>query len=310
MAVGLFQRIGIAMLYKDALCGKKTFWSAGTTRLKTKRKSDRIDRNYSFLPIVFVIVAASTSCIPGEPLAEVLDRLVDLEYTSTELVISERGVILPTQIADQHEAVVQLRRSLRRIIPISIFFDVEPADPEYPTVPAYIEYIEQFTLACRLAKDCKIVVITVHAALPGTSYNDEVRHLAKLVEIGMYHGVIVGIATEAGRITDTPETVGSLCKHVKGLGVTLDPSHYIYNLPKPKDFEAILPHVCHVRLRDTTQKQFQTRVGQGVVEFGKLVDRLNQVEYRRALCVDLAPLPDVDQHAELRKMRLLSESLL
>ena len=257
-----------------------------------------------------MLVAASTSCVPGEPLEEIFDRLVDLEYTCVELVIGEQGAILPSQIAAHHDTVVQLRRSFRRITPISIFFDVEPADPEDPKAPQYVEYIEQFTLACRLAKDCQVVVITVHAALPGTSYNDEVRHLTKLVEIGMYHGVIVGIATEAGRITDTPETVGSLCKHVKGLGVTLDPSHYIFNLPKPKDYESILPHVCHVRLRDTTQKQFQTMVGQGVVEFGKLVDRLNQVEYRKALCVDIAPLPDVDQQAELRKMRLLSESLL
>jgi hypothetical protein len=37
---------------------------------------------------------------------------------------------------------------------------------------------------------------------------------------------------------------------------------------------------------------------------------LSLVNYRRALCVDLAPLPDVDPLAELRKMRLLLESLL
>jgi len=249
-----------------------------------------------------VRVAASTSCISGEPLAEIFDRLVDLEYTCTELVISERGAIPPTQIAAWHGPIVRLRHSLRRVVPIAIFFDVEPESPEYE---------EQFTQACQLAKDCKIVVITVHAAVPGTPFNEEVDRLRELVKIALRHGVVVGIATEAGRITELPETVVSLCRHVKGLGVTLDPSHYIYNLPKPKDYEPVLPYVCHVRLRDTTQKQFQTRVGQGVVEFGKqLVDRLSQIEYQGALCVDLAPLPDVDQLAELRKMRLLLETLL
>ena len=256
------------------------------------------------MPIFSVIVAASTSCIPDESLADIFDRLVDLEYTGAELVISEQGMILPSQIADQHDTIVQLRRTLRRISPLSVFFDIEPEYPERP------EYFEQFTHACRLAKDCKIVVITIHAAVPGTPFNEEIDRLRKLVKIGMYYGVVVGVATEAGRITDTPETIESLCKNVKGLGVTLDPSHYIYNLPKPKEYEAILPHVCHVRLRDTTQKQFQTRIGQGVVEFGRLVVQLNKVEYRRALCVDLTPMPDVDQFAELRKMRLLLESLL
>ena len=248
-----------------------------------------------------MFVAASTSCIPDEPLAVVLKHLEDLEYTNTELVIGERGTILPSQVASHHDAIVQLRHSLRRIVPNSIFFDVEPENPEY---------MEQFTCACQLAKDCRIVVITVHAAVPGTPYNEEVNRLKELVKIGLFHGVVVGVATEAGRITELPETVGSLCKTVKGLGVTLDPSYYVYNLSKPKDYEAILPYVHHVRLRDTTQKQFQTRIGQGVIEFGRLVVQLNKVEYRRALCVDIAPLPNVDQSAELRKMRLLLECLL
>ena len=248
-----------------------------------------------------MIVAASTSCISGEPLADIFDRLVDLEYTSAELVVGNQGVVLPSQITEQHDTIVQLRRSLRRIVPVAVFFDVEPDVPNY---------IELFSVACRLAKDCRVAVITVHVAVPGTPFNEEIDRLRELVKIGIYHGVVVGVATEAGRITETPETVVSLCKHVKGLGVTLDPSHYIYNLPKPKDYESILPYVCHVRLRDTTQKQYQTLIGQGVVDFGRLVTLLNNLEYRRALCVDLAPLPNIDQSAELRKMRLLLEASL
>ena len=248
-----------------------------------------------------MIVAASTSCISGEPLAEIFDRLVDLEYACAELVIGEQGVILPSQIVEQHDAIVQLRRSLRRIVPVAFFFDVEPESPEY---------IELFSAACRLAKDCKIAVITVHAAVTGDPFNVELERLRELVKIGMYHGVVIGVATEAGRMTDRPDTVKSLCDNAKGLGVTLDPSHYIYNLPKPKDYESILPYVCHVRLRDTTQKQFQTPLGQGAIDFGRLVTLLNNLEYRRALCVDLAPLPNIDPSAELRKMRLLLECSL
>ena len=91
-----------------------------------------------------MFVAASTSCIPDEPLADVFDRLVDLEYTNTELVIGEQGAVLPSQIADRRDAIVRLRNSFRRIVPNSIFFDVEPNDKEY---------FEQFTLACQLAKE-------------------------------------------------------------------------------------------------------------------------------------------------------------
>ena len=248
-----------------------------------------------------MIIAASTSCIPGEPLTEIFERLADLAYTSAELVIGEEGVIVPSQIAQRHDSLVQFRKTFRRIVPVALYFDVEPDAPDYT---------EHFTAACRLAKDCNIAVTTVHTSIPGTPFNEEIDRLANLVKVGMYYGVVVGIATEAGRISDTPETVGSLCKYVKGLGVSLDPSHYIYKQAKPKDYESILPNVCHVRLRDTTSKDFQTRVGQGVVDFGRLIALLANYDYRRVLSVDLAVLPSVDSSGELRKMRLLLESSL
>ena len=216
-------------------------------------------------------------------------------------MIAEQGPIAPTQIAERYDAIVHLRRSSRRMVPNSIFFDVEPEGAGY---------FEQFTLACQLAKDCRIVVISVRSAVLGAPFNEEIDRLRELVKIGVYHGVVVGVVTEAGRFTEKPDTTVSLCKLVKGLGATLDPSHYIYNLQKPRDYEPILPYTYHVRLRDTTQKQFQTRIGQGVIEFGRLVVQLGKVDYRRALCVDVVPLPGVDQPAELRKMRLLLEALL
>jgi hypothetical protein len=46
------------------------------------------------------------------------------------------------------------------------------------------------------------------------------------------------------------------------------------------------------------------------VEYGRLVNQLHKVRYDRALCVDIYAQPDVDQLAEMRKMRLLLESLL
>ena len=71
-----------------------------------------------------------------------------------------------------------------------------------------------------------------------------------------------------------------------------------------------MKHVYHVRLRDTSKEELQVRIGQGQVEYGRLINQLNKVQYDRALCVDILPLPDLDQAAEMRKMRLLLESLI
>ncbi len=248
-----------------------------------------------------MIVAASTTCIPDAPLQEIFDRLADLEYTNTELVFGERGTIKPDEIIPKFDGIVHLCRTSRRITPVSIFFDLDPATPNY---------FELFNATCQLAKSIKVVVMTIRASIPGTPFNEEVERLRRLVQTGTNSGVVLGLLTEIGRLTESPDTVGSLCKSVKGLGVTLDPSHYIFNQPKSLDHDAILPNVCHLRLRDSNASHFQVRIGQGTIEFGRLIIQLNKIGYQRALCVDLSPLEDLDPAAELRKMRLLLESHL
>ena len=109
-------------------------------------------------------------------------------------------------------------------------------------------------------------------------------------------------------MTDDPSTAAVICNNVRGLGITLDPSHYIYGPHGGADYEPLMKHVYHVRLRATTTKDdLYVRIGQGDVEYGRLVNHLSKVHYDRALCVDLHPIPDVDQLTEMRKMRLLLE---
>jgi sugar phosphate isomerase/epimerase len=161
-----------------------------------------------------------------------------------------------------------------------------------------------------LAKAIKVVTITIRSAELGTPFNAEVERLQKLVALASQEGVRVGLLTEVGRMTENPDTAIVMCDSVKGLGLTLDLSHYVYGPHAGVEYEHVMKRVYHVRLRDTTKDQLQVRVGQGEVEYGRLVNQLNKVRYNRALCVDLQPLPDVDQLTEMRKMRLLLESLM
>jgi sugar phosphate isomerase/epimerase len=71
-----------------------------------------------------------------------------------------------------------------------------------------------------------------------------------------------------------------------------------------------MKYVYHVHLRDSTRKELQVRVGKGDIEYGRLISQLRKVGYNRALTVHMAELPDADHGGELRKMRLLLESLL
>jgi len=248
-----------------------------------------------------VIVCVSTECFPELPLSKAMERLAELEFTSVEIDVHEDGGHLtPAQVAADPEAAIAACSDLQRLRPVAISFSA----PETP------ELYDRFTACCRLAKSLGIVTIVVDASELGTPFNGEIERLRKFVAIASGLGAIVGVKTTAGRMTQDAETTASLCRNVPGLGVTLDPSHFIFGQKKQASWEQILKYVCHVHLRDTKPEAFQVRIGQGDVEYGKLVAQLQRVGYKRSLCAHLPPIEGIDQIGELRKMRLLLESLL
>jgi sugar phosphate isomerase/epimerase len=171
-------------------------------------------------------------------------------------------------------------------------------------------YYEQFGAVCKLAKATKVVTITMPSCELGTPFNEEVERLRKLVALATQEGVRVSIKSQVGRLSEDPDTVVVLCDNCKGLGLTLDPSHYICGPHSNKNIEKLMKYVYHVHLRDTSKKQLQVRVGQGEVEYGRLITQLERVKYNRALSVNITEMPEVDHSSELRKLRLLLESLL
>lgn len=251
-----------------------------------------------------MFVAASTECFPDLPLDAALQRLVDLEYSRVEIGIRESSKQLkPSEVHANLEHAIHVCRDTHRLTPVSYSVDIGAEGDEY---------YAHFTSCCKLAKATKVVTITVPSAELGTPFNAEVERLRELVRIATLEGVLVGLKTETGRMTQTPDTAVVLCDHVKGLCITLDPSHYVYGPQSGANYDHVMKHVCHVQLRDTSKNCLQVRVGQGEIEYGRLVTQLSKVKYNRALSVNIVDQgdPEIDHMAEMRKMRLLLESLL
>ena len=229
-------------------------------------------------------------------------QLADLEYSNVEIMVHESsGHLKPSQVLADVDRAAQICRQTHRLTPVALSVDIEAPGQGY---------YDQFAACCRLCKAIKVVAVTVRSAELGTPFNAEVERLREMVAIATMDGGRLGLLSEVGRMTQDPDTAVVLCDSVKGLGITLDPSHYICGPHGGASFERVMKYVYHVRLRDTSKDQLQVRVGQGDVEYGRLINQLHKVHYDRALCVDLAVLPGVDQLAEMRKMRLLLESLL
>ncbi len=249
-----------------------------------------------------MLVAVTTRCFANLPLETALERLSDLEFSAVEIMVHEsEGHLKPSQVVNDFDAALAACRKTFRLTPVAYSFDTGAVGEEY---------FRQFAACCKLAKATRVVTMVVRSGELGVPFNEEVERLQRMVSIAHQEEVVVCLLTETGRMSESPDTVAVLCNYAKGLGITLDPSYFIYQHENPPSMEPLYQHVRHVRLRDTKKDKFQVRVGQGEVEYGKLIARLDRYGYRQALTIDVAPHPDVDQASELRKFRLLLESLL
>lgn len=249
-----------------------------------------------------VFVAASTECYGDLSLEEAIDRLVDVEYTEVEVAIHEDlPQLKPSEVAaDLHTAIDRCLSPRRTEI---VAYSVKILETGQV-------YYDQFDKICQLAKATKVVTLVVPSSELGTPFNEEVEHLRKLVDISHTHGVRVGMKSQIGCLTEDPDTVSVMCDHVKGLGLTLDPSHYLCGPHSHRDYKHLMKYVYHVHLRDSKKNQLNVQIGQGEVDYGKLISQLRGVGYDGALTTAIVHLPGVDFESELRKMRLLIESLL
>ena len=202
-----------------------------------------------------MLIAATTECFKHLSFDEAVQRISDLEFTCIEISIHEDSQQLtPEEVVEDLEAAVFKCHNPQRLHVVAYSFQSSaPEDESY----------RQFNAICHLAKETRVVSVTVDSGELGTPFNQEVERLRKLVDIASQQGVMVGMRSQVGCLSEDPDTVAVLCDNVEGLGLTLDPSHYICGPHAGRDYDKLMKYVCHVRLRDTSMDEMQVQVGQG-----------------------------------------------
>ena len=247
-----------------------------------------------------MFVAASSRCFADLPFFEACSRISDLEYDRVEIWFDEAGCHLkPAEVADDPYSFVTRFREVSRLTPIALFLGCD--------VPT-----ERLRGLMKAGKQLRITQVTVPASPLGTPFNTEVDRLRDFAATARSEGMRVSIKTEIGHLTEDPHTAVELCQAVPGLGITLDPSHYICGPHAGESYDQIFPHVYHVHLRDTSSRELQVPVGRGEVDYSRLITQLEREQYRLALSVDLNPagMNDETRDLEMRKLRMLLDSLL
>ncbi len=249
-----------------------------------------------------MFVSASTRCLPHLELQPAVEMLQDLDFISVEISLDDTAEhCRPSELVADEDRAVQLLRHTHRLDICGYWVNLKTYGPDH---------YDQFAAMCRIAKATKVANISVPSGHKNeTALNEEIEHLKKLVDIGEGQGVRVSVRMMVGCHSEDPATLAMVCKHVENLGVTYDPSVPIVTGTDAKGFDPLFKDVHNVLLRDTKPDAFQVSVGQGKVDYGKIINQLQREKFDRALTVDLEPMEGIDHRIELRKMRRLLESL-
>jgi len=254
-----------------------------------------------------VYVACSTLCFARYPLDQALRIIGELDFSKVDVAIHEKGSHLrPSEVADDVPGAAQRIRIGPSLSPAAFSAEIEAQGEEF---------IRQLRAICRLARLSNVATVTLPAAASaGASVDAEVERLKRLVHSAQAEGVILSLETRIGTLTEIPSVAVELCERVPGLALTLDPSHFLAGPHQGQNYDAVFPYVRHVHLRDSgrSMDKFQVRVGQGEVEYGRIIAQLARHHYERLLTVeilDIADAPFAVDH-EVRKLKYLLESLV
>ncbi len=233
--------------------------------------------------------------------------MAELEFSKVDVAIHEQGPHLrPSEVVADVSLAAQRIRIGPSLSPAAFSVEID--------APSFEEFQRQLRAVCHLARMSTVAVITLPASPTGTGVESEVKRLATLARLTQSEGIILTLETRTGTLTENPDTAVELCKRVPGLGLTLDPSHYIAGPHQGKSYDQVYPYVRHVHLRDTGRgpDQFQVRVGQGEIEYGRIITHLARYNYDRLLTVEICDIADApfSMETEVRKLKFLLESLV
>jgi sugar phosphate isomerase/epimerase len=233
--------------------------------------------------------------------------MAELEFNKLDVFIDEHSSHLrPSDVIADVGLAAQKIRIGPSLSPAAISAEIRTSSED--------EYHRQFRAICHLARLSHLTLVTVPAAAAGTDFVEEIRRLTTLANIAEAEGIVLSLDTRIGTLTEMPDAAIELCLRVPDLGLTLDPSCYLAGPNQGKNFDRVYPYIRHVHLRDTGRGpgEFQVRVGQGEIEYGRIVSHLTRHHYNRLLTVDIDDVPDapyVMEH-EVRKLKYLLDSLV
>ena len=125
------------------------------------------------------------------------------------------------------------------------------------------------------------------------AFDTSVEVLREMVRIAGDHAVQCNIEPCVGSVAHAPADALALCAAVPGLGLTLDYAHQVQLGLGHEAIEPLHAHARHLHAKQSAPGAFQARPDEGVIDFARIMRKLQADDYDGVICVEFVTNPAV-----------------
>ena len=138
---------------------------------------------------------------------------------------------------------------------------------------------------------------------PGDVLKDSVDSLEEYYECTEKYGIALGLELHVHSPFETMDAAKYVYDRIPGATIVYDPTHYISMGYDLKDSEFVMDKAVHVHIRDAAPGHIQTRMGEGIVDFDWIVEKLTSRGYKGHFSIEYLHTDEWDALAEAVKLR-------
>ena len=138
---------------------------------------------------------------------------------------------------------------------------------------------------------------------PGDVLKDSVDSLEEYYECTEKYGIALGLELHVYSPFETMEAVKYVYDRIPNATIVFDPTHFVSMGHKLEESESVMDKAVHVHIRDAGPGQIQTRMGEGVVDFEWIVNKLTARGYKGHFSIEYLHNNEWDALAEAVKLR-------
>jgi sugar phosphate isomerase/epimerase len=140
--------------------------------------------------------------------------------------------------------------------------------------------------------------------------------LQRRAEIAGEAGVAFACEPHVGSVLPSPAVTLELLERAPNVGVTLDPTHFVFVGMDQEELGPLMPRTRHVHLRQAAEGVIQAPVHEGSIDIARFVRRLDEagysgylaIEYQWDLAMDFNRVDCISETAAMRDLLLTTAS--